>query len=311
MVFGESRAKDVYRKVVWGPYRRSFDHLPPAAELRANRLLGHVVAIVARGKRRAVAGNMARAGLAQPLSTPSRDAFATHFVDQYISWSFGRVTPENAAAYLTLEGQQHLDAALAHGRGVVVMHPHMGPAQLPLCVLGVLGYRMNQVGGGGVEGTLSETGAWATGMRHRLEEDLKARVWDGGGFLRPVLRALEGGEVVMTAMDGTGGGRELGRRLERTVLGQRMRLPVGPVYLALKSGAPLLTLHTFRDRGGPAPYRTVIGPEIPLPREARVKDALEVGADAVAQHLGRFLREHPGDWHFWDEFRPGRFLVDA
>ncbi len=311
MVFGESRAKDVYRKVVWGPYRRSFDRLPPASELRANRVLGHLVASVAQGKREAVRENMARALPGQDLDRPSRDAFATHFVDQYISWSFRRVTPDNAAQYLTVDGREHLDRAREAGRGVVMMHPHMGPAQLPLCVLGVLGYPMNQVGGGGVEGELSDTGAWATRMRHTLEDDLQARVWDGGGFLRPVLRALQEGEVVMTAMDGTGGGRELGRRLEREVLGQRMRLPVGPVYLALKSGAPLLTLHTFRDRGGGAPYRTVIGPEIELPREARLKAALEVGADQIAEHLGRFLAEHPGDWHFWDEFRPGRFLVDA
>ena len=40
------------------------------------------------------------------------------------------------------------------GRGTVLVHPHMGPAQLPLCVLGHMGFRA-QVGGGGVAHEMS------------------------------------------------------------------------------------------------------------------------------------------------------------
>jgi len=232
-------------------------------------------------------------------------------VDQYISWSFARVGPDTLPDYLELRGREHLDAARAAGRGVVMMHPHMGPAQLPLCALGALGYPMNQIGGGGVEGEISEAGQAATALRHALERDCPATIWDGGGFIRPVLRALGAGEVVMTAMDGTGGGRELGRRYPRPVLGQTMNVPVGAVYLAIKSGAPLMTLVTSRRRGRGAPYRTVISPPVDLPRDLPVKEALEAGADVVASTLEGFLRDHPGDWHFWDEFRPGRFLVEA
>jgi lauroyl/myristoyl acyltransferase len=309
MVFGESRAKDVYRRLVWGPYRRSFDRLPPASEIRANRALGRLVALLARGKRDGVMANLQRAFPERgDLEQVIEEIFATHFADQYISWSFARLTPENLDAYLRFEGREHLDEALAGGVGVVMMHPHMGPAQLPLCALGALGYRMNQIGGGGVEGEISETGRWATQMRHSLEENCKAQIWNGGGFLRPVLRALKGGEVVMTAMDGTGGGRELGRRYPRAVLGQTMNVPVGPVYLALRSGAPLLTLYTSRDRGGDALYVTRIGPPLALPRDLPVKQGLEAGADVVAARLETLLRAHPGEWHFWDEFRPGRFL---
>ena len=127
---------------------------------------------------------------------------------------------------------------------------------------------------------------------------------------RPVLRALGEGEVVMTAMDGTGGGKELGRRYPREVLGQTMNVPVGAIYLALKAAVPLLTLHTTRSRGGGAMYLTRISPPVPLRRDLPLRRALEAGADVVAERLDALLRAHPGEWHFWDEFRPGRFLPE-
>jgi lauroyl/myristoyl acyltransferase len=90
-----------------------------------------------------------------------------------------------------------------------------------------------------------------------------------------------------------------------------MNVPVGAIYLALKADAPLLTLVTSRRRGRGAPYRTAISAPLPLRRDLPVKKALEAGADLVAERLESFLSAHPGDWHFWDEFRPGRFLVEA
>jgi len=135
-------------------------------------------------------------------------------------------------------------------------------------------------------------------LRRELEGELPGTIWDGRGFLRPLLRALQAGEVVLAACDGTGGGEEIGRRLDRTVLGQRMALPVGPVWLALQSGAALLGLTTFRDG---AVERSRIEA---LPRPAD----LEEGADLVAGCLDRWLREHPGQWHLWDEFEPGGLL---
>lgn len=310
MVFGESRIKDVYRRVVWGPYRQAFDRLPPGSEVRANRLLGRLVARAARGKRDQVRENLQRAFPARDLEPVIDRLFQTHFMEQYISWSFHRIDAETWPRYLRLEGRQHLDAALAEGRGAVLLHPHMGAAQMPLAVLGVLGYTVNQIGGGGVDVPLSETGRWAESMRHGLEGHIQARIWDGGDFLRPVLRALGDNQVVLTAMDGTGGGRELGRRLTRTVLGQPMNLPVGGLYLALRSGAPLLPLVTYADRDGGSLFVSEIGPPLALDRDAKLRDALAQGADRLAPLLEGYLTAHPGDWHFWDEFQPGRFLVD-
>jgi lauroyl/myristoyl acyltransferase len=301
VVFDESPLKDLYRRLVWGPYRRGLGRLPAGTELRLNRGLGGLVSLGARGKRERVRRNMARAFGEDPrLDAWVRQTFQTHFADQYVSWTFARIAGGEAGSYLDLQGRDELDRVLERGRGAVLMHPHMGPAQLPLCVLGAQGYAVNQVGGGGVAHDLSAQGRKAAELRARLEQDIPGRIWDGGGYIRPVLRALKDNEVVLSAVDGTGGGRELGRRFERRVLGQVMRVPVGAVFLAMKTGAALLPLHTFL---GPRGYRSVIGPELKAPAD------LEEAADLVALQLDRWLRCHPGEWHFWDEFEPGRFLV--
>jgi KDO2-lipid IV(A) lauroyltransferase len=308
MVFDESPLKDLYRLVVWGPYRRAICGLPHGVELRVNRLLGRGVALGARGKKARVVENLKRAfPKSSDLAGIATGTFSTHFMEQYVSWSFGRIDLETHGKYLEIRGLEHLERAAAEGGGVVLMHPHMGPAQMPLMVLGVKGFKMNQIGGGGVSHKMSSRGEWAEGLRHKFEEQIPAVIWDGAGFMRGVLRALGRGEIVMCAMDGTGGGKELGRRIERTVLGQRMLLPVGAVYMAWKSEAPLLPLVTWFEDGRVV---TEIFPPVDLPRDSKRKDVLESGADIVAAWLERFLREHPSDWHFWDEFQPGRFLVE-
>jgi lauroyl/myristoyl acyltransferase len=304
-----SLLKDAYRRVIWGPYREFCGQMPLGKELQSNRLLGRAIHSLSLKKRSRLKLNLQRA---LPGTTDfaalTRACFQTHFAEQYISWSFARIRPETTDAYLQIEGLSRLRALQEAGRGVVLVHPHMGLAQLPLCVLAHKGFSMHQVGGGGVAHTLSPRGQACEATRHALEEDLPAMIWDGGGYLRPLLRKLEQGEVVMCAMDGTGGGREMGRRIVQKVCGQAMYIPVGAAWLALQSGAALVPLHTHFVPGGASPYRSVIHDEIPLERKWKTADALNDASEKLAIILERLLLRHPGDWHFWDEFQPGRFL---
>lgn len=311
MIFAESPIRDLYRQLAWGPYPRLLHALPPGQDLRVSRLLGRTASLVARGSRARVEANLRRAFPGRDdLSSVATAVFATHFANQYLPISFPRITAENAGGWLEIGGLEHLEEARARGRGVVVMHPHMGPVQLPLCVLGARGLPMHQVGGGEVKG-LSARGEWAASRRRAFEGAMPVKVLDGKAFLRPVLRALAGGGIVMTTCDGTGGGEELGRRVVRPVCGHPMRIPVGPAWIALRSGAPLLALWTVRTPGARAPYTTTILPEVALERDLPPDEGLERGVDAIASFLTRALTAWPGDWHFWDHFEPGRFLEES
>ncbi len=300
MVIGESPLKDAYRRAVWGPWRWALEHGPHGWEFRANRRLGMLAGRFARGTRARVEQNLRRAFPERgDLAALTTQTFGAHFANQYCSFAFGRVTAESWPAYLDFDGLSHLEAARDAGEGVVLMHPHMGPAQLPLAALGVMGFDTHQIGGGHVEIDKSETGRWASELRASLEGRLKATLHDGTGFLRAPVRALRGGAVVLTACDGTGGGKELGRRCVRTVLGQRMGVPVTPVWLARHGKARLHGLTCVRDG---ARHRAVIGPRLLVP------DSDDAAADVVADWLDGALRAHPAEWLFWDQFEPGALL---
>ena len=313
MIFGESPMKDLYRRLVWGPLRKGLEAGPLTWEIRGMRAVGRGSAAVLGGKRARLRENFARAfpelGSSE-LDRLARDAFAAHFSNQYLSFAFARCGTETWPRYLRFEGLPLLEAAQARGKGVVLVHPHMGPAQLPLHVLGLLGYPMHQVGGGRVTLVdLSPTGRWAAETRGRLEARMPVNLHDGKAYLRPVLRALQGGGIVMSAGDATGGGEEIGRRAPGLVLGQPMPLPLGPVWLALKSGAPLLSICCYRDpTGDRPPFVAEIGPELALQRGLPLREALAHGAGLLATWLDSTLRAHPGDWLFWDGFAPGGLL---
>lgn len=315
MIVGEHPLKDLYRRAVWGPARAALEAAPAPLELAAVATGGALAAALLSGKRQHLAENLARAfpqHSPDELDALARQAFQAHLANQYISFSFSKCDARTWSRYLLFRGLDRLAAASALGRGVVLMHPHMGPAQLPLHALGVLGWPMHQIGGGRVTLVeLSATGRWAAERRAALERRMPVTLHDGRRFLRPALRALKGGAVLMTACDATGGGEELGRRRLATVLGQRYPVPVGPVWLALTSGAPLLTLATHRNHEPGPPYVVEIGEALDFPRDQGKEQALAVGGAQTARFLDRALRAWPGDWLFWDGFEPGGLLEGA
>ena len=181
----------------------------------------------------------------------------------------------------------------------------MGIAQLPLHLLGLLGYPTHQVGGGFTTVDLSPTGAWAARTRAGLESDIRATLHDGRRYVRPILRALGRNEVVLSACDGTGGGEEIGRRVPATVLGRTVRLPSFPVWLSLQAGAPVLPLVTWRTQGPGPLCRVALGEPLPTAGARGDRAAEAAGVAHVAAFLERCLQDHPGDWHFWDAWHDG------
>jgi lauroyl/myristoyl acyltransferase len=245
----------------------------------------------------------------QDLDALVEGVFQSHFAEQYLCFSFGRMNQGNWQQYLRLEGLAHLEESLAHGSGAVLVHPHMGPAQLPLCVLGLLGHEVLQVMGVHDPADLSPRGRRSSAKRAELEQQMPVQLLDGAGYLRPALRTLERGGIVFTSIDGTGEESEIGRRLSRKVLGWEMSVPVGAIWMALKSGAALHTVVTRYAPGEQCDHVAEIGPAWQLERDLDPGVALERGADKVAAELSRLVSAHPTDWVFWDSFEPGRLLA--
>src|SRR5712692_4969621 len=57
----------------------------------------------------------------------------------------GSFTPDDLIERVTLDGRDHLDAALARGRGAIMAVPHMGSWDMAGSYAGAIGYRISAV----------------------------------------------------------------------------------------------------------------------------------------------------------------------
>lgn len=109
----------------------------------------------------------------------------------------------------------------------------------------------------------------------------------------PLLRELRAGAAVALQLDRTIPGL---RTRDVTLLGQRDRLPEGPLRLAQLTGAPILPI--FCARQGHRSYVVRVYPSLTIDRHAS-DDDLEAAAQELADDMTDFLRDHPTDWfHF-------------
>jgi KDO2-lipid IV(A) lauroyltransferase len=300
---------DVFRIMLWYPYRWGVSFMPPARELELSRQVGHLLAWLEPGE---VSRAIANLGRAFPLRTDLRavaiECLERRIENEYLSLSFEKLDRETLPSYLEFAGLDRIDGVLREGRGCILAYPHFGPVMLPLFGLGLLGYELAQISAREAPESSSAAALAAFRIRRHLEDLVPAAIIDARSYLRPTLRRLKQGETVMIAYDGSGGGEEVGRRVPVTLLGQRVLLPVGALYLALRSGAPLMPMILTPGRGGAA-YRAVIGPALELEHHGDVRETLRHNAQRIAMILEGHLLRYPGCWHLWPEFEPGRMIV--
>ncbi len=297
MRVAESPARDLLRLMVWYPLRLFVERLAPRRGFALLRGLGRLHAACSRGRRARLAAAVAH--VSPGLSPAERQAqalaaFETHYANQLSVFLFPRLTRDKAGTVLEIEGRERLDAALAAGRGVVLPIGHFGPTQLPLAVLGLLGYPMLQIG------FLNDAGLSFVGrqvalrLRRRCEARIPARIVEPGPGTREALRHLRAGGVVMTTMDDSPGQPAFGRHAVFDFPGGPLSAPLGPAKLALASGAALCP--AFLVPGAAAPYRLRL--EAPLAVAAGDRDTAAVAVTrALLDRYAAAVRTHPGWWH--------------
>ncbi|MBI5815257.1 MAG: lysophospholipid acyltransferase family protein [Nitrospinae bacterium] len=303
MVVKERLGRDILRLVVWYPLRWLILGVPIRWGLAILGFMGDLHFALSRGKKRELAKNLANvrgetfAASAQGEAA-IREYMRNHYVDRLFILIFPRFGAAEVERFIEIEGRENLDAALAAGKGAILVHGHFGPAHVPLVALARLGYKMKQVGFPSDEG-LSWVGRnVAFRLRLKYEAMMPAEVMMADGFLRPAFKWLKDGGALMITGDGTGTGTRIGRHHLFRFHGKPVMFPLGPAILAAKTGAKLLPM--FIIPGAAKPYRIVIGKPILVKGDS---------PDAAVETMGEFLTElerytsrHPGYMHFLDRF---------
>jgi phosphatidylinositol dimannoside acyltransferase len=214
------------------------------------------------------------------------------FLSYAYYWLDSARAPGASAAGLeantSAQGLDHLDDAVAAGRGAILALPHLGTWDTGGAWLASTGYPLTVVAELLRPRRLFE---WFVTMRRRLGIDV---VPLGPDAASAVARTLRRGGVVALVSD-----RDLvGNGAEVELFGERIRLPAGPATLAIRTGAALLPAAVYLTPGGG--LRAVVRPPVPVERSGRGLRADVAGVTRLlAAEMEELIRAAPEQWHMF------------
>ncbi len=194
--------------------------------------------------------------------------------------------PERIRKFVSVQGLENLDKALAAGRGVVAVSAHFGSFPLLLSRLAQEGYRVHTI---------------LRRMRDenldRVFEDKRRQMNVGSVYTQPrqecvsgCLRVLRRNEILFVQLDqnfGTGG-------IFVDFFGVKAATATGPIVFSLRTGAPLVPMFIRRVKG---PRHHI---EILAPREIDQKRSRDEAVYDVVQELTStiegYIRKYPHEW---------------
>jgi len=184
------------------------------------------------------------------------------------------------------KGIEHLDRALAGGRGAILVLPHLGSWDLAAAAGGVHGYAVHAV---------TETLRLSPLNRLivRARERIGVRVVPvEPNPVRHLLRALRRNEPVALVCDlnkGQPGGVPV------TFFNRPTMLPAGPVALALKTGAPIVPVWARRLPNNR--YVAQVEPALPLRRTGDRRLDVRANMEGIVKFFERAIQAAPDQWY--------------
>jgi lauroyl/myristoyl acyltransferase len=196
------------------------------------------------------------------------------------------------------EGWEYLEEAVQKKTGAILLMSHIGNWELAAQTLNKKGLPIMLYLGAKhkeqMERIQKESMA-KSGIRVvETSEDEKSpfALIEGINFLR------EGGIVSMT------GDRLWGKQSYVSVdfLGHEVKLPDTPHLFALMTDAPLMTFFVYQEAVGKYHIKVSCGRKVYAATRVDRKKAVQESAQAYAEDLAEFAREHPFEWHHFEPF---------
>lgn len=195
--------------------------------------------------------------------------------------------PEKLKGRYTIVGKEHLDRALAQGRGVVAATAHFGNFPLMMISLVQSGYSVNVL---------------MRRIRDQKAQDILTSIMTRLNvkfiFSLPrrecvssCLRALRKNEILFMLMD-QNFGSEGGVYVD--FFGQKAATAPGPVVFALRANAPVMTIFNVRGQDGIS--RIHIEPEVKMEHRENYDATILVNVSRLTNIIERYIRKYPTHW---------------
>jgi lauroyl/myristoyl acyltransferase len=226
------------------------------------------------------------------------DSYSRYWLESFRLPNLPRRTVDRG---MTVEGFEHVEAALAGGNGLILALPHLGGWEWAGRWLADRGHGLTAV----VEAIEPpELFDWFKRLRNQLGMNIVGLGPDAG---KEVLAALRRNDIVCLLSD-----RDIQRNgVEVEFFGEVTTLPPGPATLSLRTGAPILpTAVYFTDRTDG--HLGVVRPPLDTTRSG---DGLRADVNRVTQDLANelehLIRRSPYQWHLFQPNWPSDPGYDA
>ncbi len=202
------------------------------------------------------------------------------------------VTPEFIRDCVSIEGLNHLDKAMDHQKGVIVLSAHLGNWELGAACLSTLGYPVHAV---------------ALPHKQQLVNDLFNAQREAKGItiipshlaVRQCLKTLREAKVVAIVgdRDFKGGGKPM------DFLGKTALIPRGAAALSLKTQSPILPVFFTRENDGF--YKLVIcdaispGVNTNISKEEDIENHM---MKKIVHVIEKKIKQNPSQWMMFREF---------
>jgi len=263
--------------------------LPEPVAKPTARGVGRALAVSLRGRRhmierhlRRVHGSHLRGVALQRAVAASFDSYSRYWLE---SFRLPARTLDDVNTHFTIDGLEHVDAAIAGEKGCIIALPHLGGWEVGGFWLAGHGYRFTVV----VEPLdPPELFEWFVSYRRSLGMEVLPLGPEVGAHL---LRALKDNRIVGLLCD-----RDLtGDGVSVDFFGEQTTLPGGPAVLALRTGAPIIPAAVYFRPG--KRHHAVVRPPIPVTRSGRLRDDVARVMQDVAHELEVLIRMAPEQWH--------------
>jgi KDO2-lipid IV(A) lauroyltransferase len=265
--------------------------LPEAAVEGTAAVVGAASYALGAGARRGIVGNLARVldpGDPDLIALRAREAFRTQAHNYLDLFRIPAQPLDLINARIDLNGWEHVEAALARGRGAIFAAAHLGNIDLVAQAAIARGAPVTIP----IE-TIEPPELLELVTRLRTAHGLRLLPLAPGKGLRvygELTRELRAGAIVGFAID-----RDVqGSGEPSRFFGGRARLSPAPAVLSLRTGAPILVVRTRRLPGGR--FRGDIERAIVPSPDRTAPEAVAALMAQVVRPLEGAIRQTPGQW---------------
>jgi lauroyl/myristoyl acyltransferase len=303
MVSAERLLRSAESVVYWLVVAPLAAHLPARLAYRVACWRGDLCFWYRAGKRSEIVRNL-RGVLGDELGPQEADDLAREFFRMTSCEAIDVMRLRGRARALKklveIQGREHLDAALAGGKGAILCSPHFGSYSSAFSLLHASGFPLTTIGRWYWKYTPGMSSAerrlWDLVYNRRmLRHRQRPTIQPWPGRLQAAAQAavaLRANEVVTISSDAAPLDADLSRTVEVAFLGRQARLLPGVVSLARLTGAPVLM--AFMHRSADYCHQVL---EISPPMPVHGETVTAFGRFAAAMDAA--IRTNPAHWGYW------------